>query len=384
MRIGIVANEPSGDQLGAGLITALKRLNRAITFTGVGGPQMQAAGCHSLIPMDHLSVMGLAEVILHIPRLLQIRRQLIQYFINNPPDVFIGIDAPDFNLPLELRLHQAGILTVHYVSPTIWAWRPQRVKILRKATDLVLSVFPFEEPILRQHHIAAEYIGHQLAELIPLGLPDKIAARQQLGLPNAKTVIAILPGSRTSEAKRLTPPFLQTAQWCLKHKPQLIFVIPVVNNNIRQIITDTYQQLGLQFPLHLVQENSHGVLSAADVVLTASGTATLEAMLHKRPMVVAYKINHITYKLVTALKLVKVQYIALANLLAAAPLAPEFIQKSCNPELLGPAILKFLDNPELIINIQNQYTQVHKQLHCNSQQKAAIAIMGLINTKNQH
>jgi len=384
MRIGIVANESSGDQLGAGLIQAILHRIPHATFEGVGGIQMCKAGCNSLIPIESLSVMGLVEIIHHLPRLLRLRRQLIRHFLYHPPDVFIGIDAPDFNLKLEQHLRIAGIPTVHYVSPTIWAWRSNRIHAIRRSVDLVLSIFPFEIPILQQHNIPAIYVGHPLAQTISLE-HDQIKARIELNLPVNQPILAILPGSRNNEALNLTAIFLHTALWCQTRIPNLHCVTPLVNNTIRQIVTNIKRQIAPNLPLTLINGNSHQVLTAANVVLTASGTATLEAMLHQRPMVVAYRLHPITYWLATTFNLVKTPYIALSNLLAEEALAPEFIQHHCIPQDMGQAILKFFHQPKQVRYIQQRYLHLHQQLRCNSNERAADAILELICAKsNKH
>lgn len=379
VRIGIVANEMSGDQLGAGLMAALRARLAPVTvrFEGVGGPRMLEQGCHSLVPMDRLSVMGLFEVLRHLPALLGIRRQLVGYFLAHPPDLFIGVDAPDFNLGLEIRLRQAGIKTVHYVSPTVWAWRPGRVKTLRRAADRVLSIFPFEQAFLRQHDVPVRYVGHPLAEAIPLE-PDRAQARAALGLPEEGTLIGLLPGSRVSEVRALSAPFLQAADWCSRHHPGLRFLVPLVSPQVRTLFEGILRDQTPHLPIQLVDGGSREVMAAADVLLTASGTATLEGLLHKRPMVVAYRLHPLTYATVTRLKLVKVPYIAMANLLAGEALAPEFIQDAATGEALGQAVLDLLKDPARIVAIQDVYARIHRALRRNSCQQAAEAVVELL------
>lgn len=377
MHIGIVANEPSGDQLGAGLIQAIQEYIPHATFEGVGGPRMQASGCHSIIPLETLSVMGLVEVIRHLPRLLKIRHQLIQHFLKTKPDVFVGIDAPDFNLKLEYSLRRAGIPTIHYVSPTVWAWRAGRVHTIRRSVDLVLSIFPFETEFLQQHQVPVCYVGHPLAETIPI-FHDVSLARTTLNLPLHQPILAILPGSRESEIQTLTIDFLHTARWCLERKPNLHCVIPVVNSQIASTVTTICNDIAPNLPLTLVPGNSHTVLAAADVVLTASGTATLEAMLHHKPMVVAYRLHPLTYWLASTFKLVTVPYIALSNLLANEALAPEFLQHRCKPQDMGQAVLEFFTDSVRIKQIHNRYVEIHQQLRCNSRDRIAAAVLGLV------
>jgi lipid-A-disaccharide synthase len=377
VRIGIVANEPSGDILGAAVSRELKILIPDARFIGVAGPRMQAAGCESLVPQERLSVMGLAEVLRHLPELLRIRRELAAHFLAERPDVFIGVDAPDFNLGLERRLRRAGIPTVHLVSPTVWAWRPGRVKGLRTAVDLLLCIFPFEEEFLRSHGVPARYVGHPLADEIPLRV-DRADARTALGLDADGSVIALLPGSRFGEVSALAEPFIDTARWCLDRRPGLRFAVPLVTPTLHRLFTDVLERLAPDLPVTLVDGRSREVIAASDCVLTASGTATLECLLLKRPMVVGYRLSPVTYHLVKALRLLKVPYVAMANLLAGRELAPEMLQEDCRPESLGAALLAFLDDPERVRAIQVEYGRIHKGLRRNAARKAAAAVLDLV------
>jgi lipid-A-disaccharide synthase len=377
LRVGIVANEASGDILGAALAREIRRRRPDVRFVGVAGPRMQETGCESLFAMERLSVMGLMEVLAHLRELLGLRRDLFRYFIENPPDVFIGVDAPDFNLGLERRLREAGIRTVHMVSPTVWAWRPGRVKTIRRSVDLMLSVFPFEETFLRRHGVPARYVGHPLADEIPVEI-DRSAARGALGLPQVGPIIALLPGSRMGEVERLAEPFLETARRCLAARPDLQFAVPLVNARVRERFVEELARVAPSLPVILVDGRSREVLAAADVVLTASGTATLETLLSKRPMVVAYRVHPITYHLVKQLGLVKVPYIAMANLLAERELAPEFVQDRCRAELLAPAVLAFLDNPAAVAEIQAEYRRIHLGLRKDAAASAARAVLELV------
>ncbi|NEX20350.1 lipid-A-disaccharide synthase [Thiorhodococcus mannitoliphagus] len=375
--VGIVANEASGDLLGASLIRAIRARVPDARFVGVAGPRMLEAGCSTLFDQERLAVMGLTEVLAHLRELLSIRTELERYFVANPPDVFIGVDAPDFNLGLERRLRDKGIRTVHFVSPTVWAWRPGRVHGIRRAVDLMLSIFPFEEAFLREHEVPATYVGHPLAEEIPLDV-DRAAARQGLGLPDQGQLMAILPGSRMGEVSRLAEPFIATALRCVEAKPDLTFVAPMVSKRLRTLFEATLQRRAPQLPIHLVDGRSRDALAAADCVLTASGTATLEALLLKRPMVVGYRVHPLSYHLVKALRLVKVPYVAMANLLVGRELAPEFLQDRCRPELLAPALLDLLDNAEHRRFIAAEYDRIHRHLRRNAADSAAIAVLGLI------
>ncbi|SDW44790.1 lipid-A-disaccharide synthase [Thiocapsa roseopersicina] len=377
LRVGIVANEASGDILGAALAREIRKRVPEVRFVGVAGPRMQEEGCETLFAMERLSVMGLMEVLGQLRELLGLRRVLVRYFVEDPPDVFIGVDAPDFNLGLERRLRGAGIRTVHMVSPTVWAWRPGRVKSIRRSVDLMLSVFPFEETFLREHGVPARYVGHPLADEIPVEI-DRVGARRALGLPQAGSFVALLPGSRMGEVERLAEPFIETAARCLAARPDLRFVVPLVNARLRERFSQALAQVAPDLPITLVDGRSREVLSAADVVLTASGTATLETLLTKRPMVVAYRVHPISYHLVKQLGLVKVPYIAMANLLAEKELAPEFIQDRCRADLLAPAVLAFLDDAERVAEIQAEYRRIHLWLRKDAAASAAQAVLDLV------
>jgi lipid-A-disaccharide synthase len=345
MRIGIVAGESSGDILGAGLIRAIRERRPEATFEGVAGPLMQAAGCKALYSAETLAVMGLVEVLHHLPRLLKVRSHLKQHFISDPPDVFIGIDSPDFNLGLEESLRKQGIPTVHYVSPSIWAWRPKRVFKVGRAADLTLALLPFEPPLYDKHGFKATFVGHPLADSVP-AQPDRRALREELHLPQDRPVLALMPGSRRSEVQRLGPVFLETASWLSRQKPELRFVIPAATLALNQLLKRQVRVLQPDLPVTLVEGHSHEVLGAADAVLLASGTAALEALLLKCPMVVAYKVSSLTYNLVMGLGLLKIKNVSLPNLLAERDLVPEFMQAKANAEELGPAVLKLLDDKQ--------------------------------------
>lgn len=375
--LGIVANEPSGDLLGAALIRALRARRPDLRFVGIAGPRMQEAGCETLYAMERLSVMGLTEVLAHLPELLGIRRELRRHFERLRPAAFIGIDAPDFNLGLERRLRARGIPTVHFVSPTVWAWRPGRVRQIRRAVDLMLSIYPFEERFLQEQRVPVRYVGHPMADEIPLTV-DRDAARAALGLEHEGPVVAILPGSRRGEVQRLGPPFLQTASWCLQRRGDLRVVIPVVNVELRRMLEAFIDELTPGLPVTLIDGRSRDVIAASNAVLTASGTATLEALLLKRPMVVAYKVHPLTYQLVKRLRLLKVPHVAMANLLAGEALAPELIQDRCRVKWLGPSLLSLLAAPERIAAIEKRYARIHADLRQDAAAAAADAVLGLI------
>ncbi len=375
LRFGIVAGEASGDLLGASLIASIKLRYPDSIFEGIAGPAMIEQGAKSLFPMDRLSVMGIVEVLGRYRELYGIRQKLAEHFKNNPPDVFIGIDAPDFNLGLEQRLHDADIKTVHYVSPSVWAWRQGRVKNIYKCTDLVLTLFPFEAEFYKKHRVPVSFVGHPLADIIPLQ-SDKNAARKNLSLPLESEVLALLPGSRSNELQYLSEPFLEAVKWLKKQLPNLEVIVPLANINRRQQFEEILRNTSDAPSLKLVDGQSREVMASADVVLLASGTAALEAMLLKKPMVVAYKLSPITYWI--AKWLVKVKNVSLPNLLAGESLVPEYIQHEATPDNLGRAVLAYFKNPKQIKNIHHRFNDIHQSLKQDASHKAADAILGLI------
>ena len=340
LRIGLVAGEASGDVLGARLIEALQQRVPGLEVIGVGGPHLIGCGLESLYPMDRLSVMGFAEPLLRLPELLRLRRRLRRQFLNDPPDVFIGIDSPDFNLPLERRLRAGGVPTVHLVSPSVWAWRRGRLPAIARSTDLMLCLFPFELPIYREAGIPAAFVGHPRADELRSS-PDQLALRRQLGLPQAGRILALLPGSRESEIRRLAPAFLQTAQQLHDNGCAEAFVLPVANAACRAALQPLLQAHA-ELPLVLVEGQSCDAMAAADVVLTASGTATLEAALLRRPMVVAYRTGTVTWQFLS--RLVHTECVALPNILAGKQLVPEFLQSQASVTNLLPAVRDLLMN----------------------------------------
>ena len=378
--IALVAGETSGDTLGAGLIKALKKQHPNAEFIGIGGPRMQAEGLVSQVPMERLAVMGLVEVLGRLRELLRIRRDLVTFLIQRQPDVFIGIDAPDFTLGVEQRLRDAGIPTVHYVSPSVWAWREKRVLGIRQSTDLMLTLFPFEEEVYHKHGVAVRCVGHTLADQIPME-PDRTAARAALGLPADAPVIALLPGSRNGELRKLGLLFLQTAAWCLERNPGLRFVLPCANAERRQQIETILSDSGLHLPLTLLDGQAHDALAACDAVLIASGTATLEAMLFKRPMVVAYRMAPLTFRILK--RLVRVGHVALPNLLAGHEVAPEFLQDAATPEAMGQALLDRLGPTPEREQAENEFRELHTLLRRNADHTAAEAVLDLLREKGR-
>ena len=369
MRVALVAGEASGDILGAGLMQALKAQYPVIEFIGVGGPLMQVQGLNSYFPMERLSVMGLVEVLGRLPELLSRRKRLINTLIAAKPDVCIGIDAPDFNLTLELKLRQAGIKTVHYVSPSVWAWRQKRVLKIRKACDLMLTLFPFEAQFYQDHQVPVRFVGHPLADTIPQQA-DRAAAREALNLASDQPVVALMPGSRGGEVSRLGGLFLDAAVRLRTLRPGIQFVLPCSSPERRAQIE--HMLVGRDLPLTLLNGRSHEALAACDAVLIASGTATLEALLYKRPMVVAYKVAPITYRILK--RLVSSAYISLPNLLAERLLVPELIQDAATPEALAQLLAPLLDGGE----VQTEgFDVIHRALRRDASLQAAQAVLQL-------
>lgn len=379
--VGIVVAEPSGDILAAGLMQALKDLIPGVRFEGVAGPKMEAVGIDCWESMDSLSVMGLVEVLKHLPRLLKLRKSLFQRWSKKPPDLFIGVDGPDFNLTLETKLKDQGIPTVHYVCPTVWAWRQNRVKKIQKAADLVLSIFPFEKPFLAKHGIDSEYVGHSLAESMPLDV-DVLAARKKLGIDSEKPVLAILPGSRMSEVQGLSRPFLQTAAACKTEIDQLQFVTPLANEKTAALYREQAKQYLPDTEIKITIGDTKTCLAAADAALVASGTATFEALLSKCPMVVGYKVQGFTYFLLRKLGMLKTEHVSMANLLSDTPLALELLQEKCEPEYLTPALLPMLGDEQRIASIREHYRDVHAKLRTNTNESAAHAVFSLMKERS--
>lgn len=374
MRIALVAGELSGDALGAGLMVALRERHPEAKFIGIGGPAMLGQGLQSWEPLERLAVMGLVEVIKHLPELLRMRNRLVQRLLADRPAVFIGIDAPDFNLRIEERLRRAGIPTVHYVSPSVWAWRPWRVRGIARAVDLLLTLLPFEAPFYAEHGIAVRYVGHPLADQIPLTTPH-YAARLALALSSAYPVVALLPGSRVSEVQRLAPLFFATAVWLHARRPELQFVMPAATPELYPILAQLQSLHAPALPLTLVQGKAQQAMAAADVVLIASGTATLEAMLLKRPMVVAYQVAPLTAWL--ARRLVRIPYFSLPNLLTGSELVPELFQDAATQERLGAALLCWLDDDAAQGELVQRFTALHLRLRRAASREAAAAISAL-------
>jgi lipid-A-disaccharide synthase len=377
LRIALAAGEQSGDTLGAGLITALRTSVPDARFVGIAGPKMVAAGCEPWFRAEELSVMGLAEVLPHLPRLLRIRSELRERIKALPADIFVGIDAPDFNLPVSAWLKRTGIPTVQYVSPQIWAWRQGRVKTIRHSVDLVLCVLPFEAQFYEQHGVEAKFIGHPLADEIPLEA-DRAAARVELGLPASKPLLAVLPGSRRAEVATLARPFMASAAWVQRERPDLEVAVALASDAIGTVFRDSTGDIELARPPHLITARAHEVLAAADVVLTASGTASLETLLFKRPMVVAHRIVPLTYWIVRRLGANRLAHLSLPNLLAGREIVPEFLQGRVRPDVLGPALRDCFNGILPAAGWYDAFTAIHRQLRCDASSAAAREVLDLV------
>jgi lipid-A-disaccharide synthase len=373
-RVAIIAGEYSSDMLGAELIRALKKYDPDVQVYGIAGPQMEKAGCEVLYSVEELAMVGIVEPLKHLPRLLSIRHALYKKIIQDHPDIFIGIDAPDFNLGLELKLKKAGIRVVHYVSPSVWAWRKNRIHKIKRAVDLMLTLFPFETAIYQEHQIPVKFVGHPLADQIPLEI-DQQAARQQLGLNKDGKVLALLPGSRRMEIHRLGGIFLKTAAWCMNKDPSIQIVAAMVNDVRAAQFSVLCKKVALHLPIQIIVGDAQRVMQASDIVLVASGTATLEAMLCKRPMVVAYRLAALTYWI--AKRLVHLKYFSLPNLLTNQALVPEFLQEQVTPELLGTALMNLMNDKNKCQQLVEIFTRLHRQLKCGASAQAAAAIMRL-------
>ncbi len=373
--VAIIAGETSGDILGSRLIASLKRLNPDIQFEGIGGKEMEEQGCDCLYPMEKLAVMGFTEVIKRLPELLGIRRTLIKRWLKAKPDLVIGIDAPDFNLKLEAKLHQAGIKVAHYVSPSVWAWRSGRVKKMKGNLDLMLTLFPFEADFYRQHDIPVAFVGHPLADEIPL-VSDKQPARKALGLPAHDKILAILPGSRSSEIKYLARDFIQSAQQLQLDDNKLTCVAPMVNDKLAAKFAQQCKEFAPNLDITLVKGESRKVMAAADVILMASGTAVLEGMFVGRPMVAAGKLSPITVWLVRTFGSLNVTYYTLPNNLANEALVPEFIQEDVSVDNLVTAVKEMLNlDADAKKQLLSRFSELHQQLRKNASETAARVLL---------
>jgi lipid-A-disaccharide synthase len=377
-RVALVAGETSGDQLGAGLVAELRARFPQAEFAGVGGDAMRSAGVDTWFDAGELAVMGLSEVLSHLPRLLRLRRELRARVLAWRPDVFVGIDAPDFNLGVERWLRQRGVATVHYVSPSVWAWRESRAARIGRSADRVLCLFPMEPAIYERHGVDARFVGHPLADAIPLE-PDRAAARNALGLPFHDPVLALLPGSRLGEIERMLPVFLEAAALIAREIPDLQLLVPAANAGCRAAIERILADSPSPVPrCQLLDGHARQAMIAADVVLLASGTAALEAMLCKRPMVVGHRIAPATHRIVMALGMLKSRFVSLPNVLAGEELVPELLQDACTPERLAAAVLQWFAQPESVAALRPRFRALHEQLRCDASARAAEAVAGCL------
>jgi lipid-A-disaccharide synthase len=374
LRVGIVAGEHSGDQLGAALIAALRERVGALECFGVAGPKMVAAGCEAWEGSEALSVMGLAEVLRHLPRLLRLRRTLSARFVAARPDVFVGIDSPEFNLSLARRLQRAGIRCVQYVSPQVWAWRQGRVRSMRRDCDLVLCLLPFESAFYAEHGVRAEFVGHPLADEIPLEI-DASGARRALGIEAPGPVIALLPGSRLAEVARLAQPFAAAAAWLHARRPDFQFIAPLASAAVRERFERELAQAPEKTRIQLIDGQAQRVLAAADAAIVASGTATLETLLSGRPMVVAYKWSWLTVLIARTLRLIKVPFFSQPNLLAGRRLVPELLQTQVTGAALGAALLGELDDSAHLAELRAEFARIHLELRRGGAARAAAAVL---------
>lgn len=381
-KIGIVAGEASGDLLGSHLIRVLKKYRPDLEFVGIAGPKMMGEGANSLFPMERLSVRGYIEVLRHLPGLLNIRKQLLQYFLKNPPDLFIGIDAPDFNFGLERKLKRKGIRTIHYVSPSIWAWRKGRMGKIRRAVSHMLALFPFEPALYEQAGVPVSYVGHPLADILPME-PDREAARENLKLKSGNLVIAMLPGSRQSEVQQLADLFVKTAKILAKEQPEVQFLVPLITRETRMIFERAiYNNQSMsdgeleQIPIQILFGHAHLAMEAADAVIVASGTATLEAALLKRPMVITYRMSRLSWQILKRMNYLP--YVGLPNILAGRFVVPELLQHDATPEKLAEATLKLVSDRAAMAEISAEFTRIHESLQQNTEEKAAQAILAYL------
>lgn len=376
LRIGIVAGEASGDFLGSHLIASLKNIDSKIEITGIGGKLMESAGCRCIYPVERLSIMGISEIITKFVDLVSLQSKIKKFFLESPPDIFIGIDAPDFNFPLEKVLKKNGIRTIHYVSPSVWAWREYRLKSIAGSTDLMLTLFPFEVPLYEKYGIAARFVGHPLANSIPME-SDKHAARSDLELPGKIPIIALFPGSRPTELNKLVIPFLETANWCMNKLENVKFISNLVNESDCEYVQSWIRKISPDINVSLYTGKALEVMAAADVILLASGTASLEAMLIKRPMVVAYRVNWLTYQI--ARYLVRVPYVSLPNLLAGRNIVMECLQEKCKPEIMGNEIISLLNDKYRVNELVREFRDLHEKISAGPNDNLAKVVLDFAN-----
>lgn len=372
IRIGIVAGEASGDLLGSHLIQALKLKRSDIEFVGIAGPKMMSEGAQSLFPIERLSVRGYIEVLKHLFGLLKLRRQLLSHFLNNRLDLFIGIDAPDFNFWLEKKLKNKGIKTIHYVSPSIWAWRKNRLKKIQQAVTHILALFPFEPVLYQAAGIPVSYVGHPLADMLPMET-DVTAARLALKLKSTALVVAMLPGSRQSEVQQHAELFVNTAKLIYAQQPNAVFLVPLITRETRQIFELAIFHEEVSLPMQILFGHAHEAMAASDVIIVASGTATLEAALLKKPMVITYRMSNLSWNILKRMRLQP--YVGLPNILAGKFVVPELLQDEATPEKLAHVALKLVSDTDYLAEIKTEFTKIHHSLRQNTAEKAALAIL---------
>ncbi len=374
----LCAGEASGDQLGAGLMREIRAREPDALFVGIGGPHMCAQGLDAWFEASELSVMGLVEVLRHLPRLLRLRREFVEKLALANPAIYIGIDAPDFNLGIERRLRARGVRTIHYVSPSIWAWRQKRAAKIGLSADLVLCLFPFEPDLYARYGVDARFVGHPFADEIPLDV-DPSAARASLDLANAERVLAILPGSRFGEIERLARDFLAAAALLQQADPDLTVLLsvasPAIGQRLQEILAELQSHTAVPLRLRVVSQDVRTAIAASDVVLVASGTATLEVALLKRPMVVAYRISALTYWIVKTFNLLKVSHYSLPNVLAKREVVPEISQDDITALRLADEITRWLNDPAAVKDVEARFEVIHRQLRRDASARAAEAVL---------
>ncbi len=372
MKIGVVAGEASGDLLGSQLIAALQAERSDIEFIGIAGPKMIALGARSIFPMERLSVRGYVEVLMHLWGLLKLRKQLYRFLLQQKIDLFIGIDAPDFNFWLEEKFKKKGIQTIHYVSPSIWAWRKERIHKIKQCVQHMLCLFPFEQPLYQAENIPASYIGHPLADMIPLA-PETQAMRKQLKLDASDLIVAMLPGSRMSEVEQHAALFIQVAKEIQQKIPSALFLVPLITLPTRRVFEKALSQCKAPVNIKLLYGHAHDAMEACDVVLVASGTATLEAALLKKPMVITYRMPYLSWQILKRMRLQP--YVGLPNILAEKMVVPEFLQEDATVSNITEAILKMQQDEDYVQKVKSEFLRIHHMLKQNSAQKAANIVL---------
>lgn len=374
--VAIVAGEPSGDLLGSLLVAAVRHRDSNVRFVGVAGPRMEVAGVESLYSTDRLAVRGYVEVMRHYFDIVGIRRELRSRWLAHPPDMFIGVDAPDFNFDLERDLRRAGVTTVHFVSPSIWAWRPERMAKIREAVSHMISLFPFEAPLYEEAGVPVTYVGHPLADMLPQH-PDRMLAREQLRLPADRTIIALLPGSRESELKQLADLYVATARAIAERRPDVLFLVPLVNRATRSLFEEAMSRVQMAVPnVHLLFGHSHEAMMAANAALVASGTATLEAALLGCPMVITYRMPALSWRIMWPKR--RLPYVGLPNILAGEFVVPELLQAHATPENISQALLNLVADSQVQRRMELRFAKMRADLRRNAADGAAQVVLRLL------